>query len=107
MKKIIFYSYDEKSIPEMLHGYEETEKAIFEEKRDLIYTTQMFCMNTRLIEFGYEIWIKERDREPYSITRSKDYDELHFLDCNQTNRQLRMAHNILKMWGAGAFANNN
>ena len=102
-KRIIFYTYDEKDEYTNIdyHSYWETELAI-NNGEDLIITTSMASLSMRLFdEYGYdEIWIKEPNQDAYCISYNK---ETNRIECDMTNRELRIAHNLFKMWLSGEF----
>lgn len=76
------------------YGWRETERAI-EKKEPIIVTVQMGLMSTRLIEKGYRIFVHLEDGQQYEISMSENNT------C--TDKEIRPAHNIFRMWEAGAF----
>ena len=102
MREINFYSYEPNDLylKNVLHGYEETGNVICNTNENVI-TTQMFWLTMRLFEYGFDIiWIHEKNREPYCI----EYDrETGKINCDATNKMLRLSHNLGKMWVAGKF----
>lgn len=95
--EIHFFEKDMHAAIMPYHGWYETSKAI-EEHRKYIATTQMGLLDTRLIKDGYRIFVHPVDEEQYEIR----LDEKN--TC--TDKELRMAHNLFKMWQAGAFHAN-
>ena len=99
----VSYIHSEEIMNKLYVAYDATEKAI---KRDepIIYTTSIANMGFDLQElFGYDIYIHDqKHQEGYLVT----YDMRQYL-INCTNRQLRLPHNIEKMWRAGEFYNDN
>ncbi|MBD5584084.1 MAG: hypothetical protein HDQ88_03305 [Clostridia bacterium] len=79
------------------HGWYETLNAI-EKRTPCIATTQMGLLSTRLIEDGYRVFVHPADERPYEI-RLDDKNT-----C--TDKELRMTHNLFRMWQAGAFHAN-
>lgn len=98
MKEIIFYTYMPENCKLKLYtGYWETQKAI-ELGEDIICTTQMTCLDSHLLELGYDIFVKEPSEPAFSITyRNGD------VICDKVLKKLRLSHNLEKLWKAGAF----
>lgn len=97
-KKIIFvptekskyYSSHKNSI---IHGYEETAKAIKEEV--VVKTTQMCLLSTRLIvDCGFSVYVVEENDKLIEIKLG---------DNKSTNRYIREGHNLFKLWESGEF----
>ena len=55
----------------------------------------MGLLSTRLIENGYRIFVHEDGGGSY---------ELRLGGCDRTDKEIRPAHNLFRMWQAGAFA---
>ena len=92
-KAIHFYEYDkEKSV---FHSWNTT-KNLIRIGKSTIHTTQMGLLNTELIELGYRIFIHESETESYEIALGGSNE--------RTDKAIRPAHNLFKMWQAGVFA---
>lgn len=95
MKQIHFYESKNYNIDTLCYTWEETEWAF--KRQDLcIRTTQMgfLSFSARLFESGYRIFVHEKD-EAYEIKLGGENE--------RTNRELRMTHNIFRMWLKGEF----
>ena len=75
-------------------GWTETKEAVAQ-KQVMIHTVQMGLLSTRLIEAGYRVFVHPVEGRVYEIR----LDEKN--DC--TDKELRPAHNLFRMWEAGAF----
>ena len=94
MKKIYFYAYD-LDRPDLLRGWLETVAAI-NNGNEYIATTQMGLLSTDLFDLGYRICVDSSpDEAPF---------EIELGDKNKrTDREIRMGHNLFKMWKNGEF----
>lgn len=101
MRKIDFYTYEEKDI-NMVHGYKETMEQIIFGNSDVV-TTNMSCLSTEVFEMhGFDnICIHESDNDIINISYNP---ETKRIVCDRTEKEIRMAHNLEKMWKACAFA---
>ncbi|MCM1218415.1 MAG: hypothetical protein NC548_28340 [Lachnospiraceae bacterium] len=81
-----------------LNGWYETKKEI-EKMSPRIITTQMGLLGTELIEMGYRVYVHPANEESYEIRM----DDL----CTCTEKEIRPAHNLFRMWQAGAFHANS
>ena len=75
-------------------GWKETEAAI-KHLPKVIHTTQMGLLSTRLLDAGYHIFIHEPDGEVYEIG--------YGAKTTRTDREIRQAHNLFRLWEAGEF----
>lgn len=92
-KAIHFYEYDREE--PVFHSWNTTKNQIRIGK-STIHTTQMGMLDTELIELGYGIFIHESETESYEIVLGGSNE--------RTDKAIRPAHNLFKMWKAGAFA---
>lgn len=92
-KEIHFYVYGEK-LP-VFHSWEETEAQI-KNGKSYIKTTQMGLLSTKLFDFGYRIFVHESYDDAYEIVLGSGNE--------RTDKEIRMAHNLFKMWEAGSFS---
>lgn len=105
-KEIHFYESDDefyktmqklKTIQKSFYlGYCETITAIQMEE-PIIHTIQMACLtdHIELFNLGYRIFIHEPDGTVYEIKFGTENE--------RTNRELKLGHNIFKMWLSGEF----
>lgn len=104
MKEIHFYESETEAVLNHLktfwnqktfyYGYTETKDAI-ENDEEIIHTLQMCCLNTSLFKLGYRIFIHDNNNEYYEIKLGSDN--------KRTNREIRMEHNLFKLWINGEF----
>ena len=97
MLEIHFYQ-NEARIPEgriPCHGWDETERAVAA-LEPMVVTTQMGLLSTRLVtESGYRVFVHPAEGDGYEISLDGK--------CACTDKELRPAHNLFRMWQAGAF----
>lgn len=91
-KAIHFYEYEPNI--SVFHSWNATENQI-KIGKSTIHTTQMGLLHQGLFKIGYRIFIHESDNESYEI----------ILGCEneRTNREIKLGHNIFKMWQTGEF----
>lgn len=92
-KEIHFYEYDKEEL--VFHSWNTTKNQI-RIGESTIHTTQMGLLDTELIDLGYRIFIHESETEFYEISLGGNN--------KRTDKAIRPAHNLFKMWQAGAFA---
>ena len=93
MNIITFYAYQFEH-SSVLHGWVETVREI-NSNSPYIFTTQMGLLSTKLFELGYRIFVaNSKDENPFEIRLGSN-------DC--TDREVRMGHNLFKMWQNGEF----
>ena len=92
-KSIHFYEYE----PDMhiFHSWNTTKNQI-EIGKSTIHTTQMGLLSTDLIERGYKIFIHESRANCYEIVLGENNE--------RTDKAIRSAHNLFRMWQTGAFS---
>ena len=95
-KEIHFFEYESENFF-VSNSWNDTQKQI-EENQQVIYTTQMGLLSTRLFEDGYRIIIHESETCAYEIKLGKEN--------TRTNRIIRMGLNIFNLWRAGEFKND-
>lgn len=91
-KAIHFYEYE----PDMpiFHCWKTTKNQLMIDK-STINTTQMGLLHQELFDLGYRIFIHESENEFYEIVLGGGNE--------RTNREIKMGHNLFKMWQAGEF----
>ena len=76
------------------YGYYDTEQAIYD-NINIIHTLQMCCLDTSLFKLGYRVFIHENEESVYEIKLGTENE--------RTNREIRISHNLFKMWLNGEF----
>lgn len=93
MEKVIhFYEY-EPNMP-IFHCWKTTRNQL-DIGKSIINTTQMGFLHTGLFDLGYRIFIHKSQDESYEIVLGSPNE--------RTNREIKMGHNLFKMWESGEF----
>lgn len=66
-----------------------------ESNEKVIHTTQMGFLDTWLFELGYRIFVHDGIDSSYEIKLGTDNE--------RTEREIKLAHNLFKMWSNGEF----
>lgn len=74
--------------------WKRTEEAI-NNSESYIVTTQMGLLSTELLKKGYRVFVHPTREDKYEIRLGEN-------EC--TDKEIRVAHNLFKMWEAGAFS---
>ena len=96
-KEIHFYKYypiNSKEYGFIVYHSWKTVSDMIKRNENIIHTTQMGLMSMDLIEQGYKIFVHDDLDDMYEIKLGSN---------DRTEKCLRLAHNIFKMWRAGAF----
>ena len=92
------------NLMECLHSYKDNELKLLEVKRlhkeeyqysKVLVSTQMCFLSTDWFLYGYRIFVHDETGK-YEITLGGKNE--------RTDREIRMAHNLFKMWRNGCFA---
>lgn len=92
-KEIHFYAYSSGKVN--CSSYYETKQAIERQVPD-IRTNQMSFLSTMRFEEGYRIFVHETPLEDM-------YEIVLGTDNTNTRRDIRLGHDLFKLWKAGEF----
>lgn len=93
-KKYTSFKEEKASHIKVAISFKELDKIIDEEDTEIIYTTCMGYMNTNLFKKGYKIFVHNTYKSNIEIK----------LGTNKwTQKEIRMSHNLFKMWLADSI----
>lgn len=94
-KEIHFYKYND-DFAIMTHSWNDVEYKL-KNNCAFISTTQMGMLSTDLFDLGYRIFIHNNPNDKFEITLG---------NCERTQKCIRHAHNLFKLWKCNCFAEN-
>lgn len=94
-KEIHFYEYYKRDVDVPIFNTWKSTKIQIEKNKSIINTTQMGLLHTRFFGLGYRIFVHESQDDFYEIVLGGRNERI--------NREIKMGHNLLKMWQSGEF----